>query len=56
MNRVLIAATAALSLMLATGCATKNYVRNQSTPVINKTNELDELTAKTTNVPVMDDS
>ena len=48
MNRVLIAATAALSLMLATGCATKNYVRNQSTPLINKTNELDDLTAQTT--------
>ena len=48
MNRVLIAATAALSLMLATGCASKNYVRNQSTPLINKTNELDDLTAQTT--------
>jgi outer membrane protein OmpA-like peptidoglycan-associated protein len=33
--------------MLATvGCATKNYTRQQTTPLINKTNELDDLTAK----------
>jgi outer membrane protein OmpA-like peptidoglycan-associated protein len=30
------------------GCASKNYVRNQTTPLINKTNELDDLTAKNT--------
>ena len=47
MNRALIVIVAGSSLMLATGCATKNYVKNQSTPIINKTNELDELTAKT---------
>ena len=35
--------------MLATvGCASKNYVRQQTTPLINKTNELDDLTAKNT--------
>jgi outer membrane protein OmpA-like peptidoglycan-associated protein len=28
------------------GCASKNYVRQQTTPLINKTNELDDLTAK----------
>ena len=28
------------------GCTTKNYVRQQTTPLINKTNELDDLTAK----------
>jgi len=28
------------------GCSTKNYVRQQTTPLINKTNELDDLTAK----------
>jgi len=33
--------------MLATvGCASKNYVRQQTTPIINKTNELDDLTAQ----------
>jgi outer membrane protein OmpA-like peptidoglycan-associated protein len=35
--------------MLATvGCASKNYVKQQTTPLINKTNELDDLTAKNT--------
>jgi outer membrane protein OmpA-like peptidoglycan-associated protein len=33
--------------MVATvGCSTKNYVKQQTTPLINKTNELDDLTAK----------
>ena len=36
---------AALSLILVTGCSTKNYVRSQTTPVINHTNELDDATA-----------
>jgi outer membrane protein OmpA-like peptidoglycan-associated protein len=30
------------------GCASKNYVKQQTTPLINKTNELDDLTAKNT--------
>jgi outer membrane protein OmpA-like peptidoglycan-associated protein len=30
------------------GCSSKNYVRQQTTPIINKTNELDDLTAKNT--------
>jgi OOP family OmpA-OmpF porin len=38
----MLAATLAASL----GCSTKNYVREQTTPLINKTNELDDLTAK----------
>lgn len=38
-------AIGALSLLLATGCSTKNYVRSQTTPVIEKTNELDDATA-----------
>lgn len=37
--------TGVLSLLLATGCSTKNYVRNQTTPIIQKTNELDDATA-----------
>jgi OOP family OmpA-OmpF porin len=35
----------ALSLLLASGCSTKNYVRSQTAPVIQKTNELDDATA-----------
>ncbi|GAC1648209.1 MAG: hypothetical protein NVS9B15_06880 [Acidobacteriaceae bacterium] len=47
MNRALITILAGSSLMLTAGCATKKYVRNDVQPTINKTNELDELTAKT---------
>ena len=38
-------ALGALSLLLATGCTTKNYVRSQTTPLVNHTNELDDATA-----------
>ena len=38
---VLVAATLA-----TVGCTSKNYVRQETTPLINKTNELDDLTAK----------
>lgn len=38
---------AALSLATTVGCASKKYVRNETAPTINKVNELDELTAKT---------
>jgi OOP family OmpA-OmpF porin len=38
-------ALGAISLLLATGCTTKNYVRSQTTPVIQHTNELDDATA-----------
>jgi outer membrane protein OmpA-like peptidoglycan-associated protein len=35
--------------MVATvGCSSKNYVKQQTTPLINKTNELDDLTARNT--------
>jgi len=36
------------SLPFTVGCATKNYVRNQTTPIINNVNELDDQTAKNT--------
>ena len=39
---LILAATLAASV----GCTTKNYVRQQTTPLINKTNELDDLNAK----------
>src|SRR5690242_19643876 len=35
-------------LGVSLGCATKSYVRQQVTPVINKVNELDDLTAQNT--------
>jgi OOP family OmpA-OmpF porin len=34
------------AMVASLGCTTKNYVRKQTTPLINKTNELDDLTAK----------
>lgn len=34
------------SMIASVGCASKNYVRQQTTPLINKTNELDDLTAQ----------
>jgi OmpA-OmpF porin, OOP family len=36
----------AATMVASIGCTTKNYVRQQTTPLINKTNELDDLTAK----------
>jgi outer membrane protein OmpA-like peptidoglycan-associated protein len=36
----------ALALTLATGCSTKNYVRSQTGPLIQQTNELDAKTAE----------
>jgi outer membrane protein OmpA-like peptidoglycan-associated protein len=36
----------AATMVASLGCSTKNYVRQQTTPLINKTNELDDLTAK----------
>jgi len=48
MNRFLLVALAGVSLALSTGCATKNYARSQTTPLINKTNELDDRTAQNT--------
>ena len=38
----------AAGMASAVGCSSKNYVRQQTTPLINKTNELDDLTAKNT--------
>jgi outer membrane protein OmpA-like peptidoglycan-associated protein len=38
----------AVSMFATVGCSSKNYVKQQTTPLINKTNELDDLTAKNT--------
>ncbi|HJX01329.1 MAG TPA: OmpA family protein, partial [Terriglobales bacterium] len=45
-NRSLLVVVAGAAMVFNAGCATKKYVRNESAPVINKTNELDDLTAK----------
>jgi outer membrane protein OmpA-like peptidoglycan-associated protein len=39
---------AGAGMLLSAGCTTKNYVRKQTEPIIDKTNELDDLTAKNT--------
>lgn len=49
MNRSLVALLMASSMVFAAGCTSKKYVRNETTPIINKTNDLDDLTRKTTN-------
>jgi outer membrane protein OmpA-like peptidoglycan-associated protein len=46
MNRSLLVLIAGAAIVFNAGCATKKYVRNESAPVINKTNELDDLTAR----------
>ena len=38
----------ALTAVLTVGCSSKNYVKQQTTPLVNKTNELDDMTAKNT--------
>jgi OmpA-OmpF porin, OOP family len=48
MNRTSLVSLLALGMLASVGCATKNYTRQQTTPLINKTNELDDLTAKNT--------
>src|SRR5271170_3638345 len=46
MNRTSLTLMLAATLIASIGCTTKTYVREQTTPLINKTNELDDLTAK----------
>jgi OmpA-OmpF porin, OOP family len=48
MNRTSLTIFLAASMAATVGCASKNYVRQETTPLINKTNELDDLTAKNT--------
>src|SRR5438445_2872341 len=49
MNRTSLVILLATSMAATLGCASKNYVRQETTPLINKTNELDDLTAKNSN-------
>src|SRR5205085_3708170 len=46
MTRTSLIVVLAASMAASIGCSSKNYVRKQTTPLINKTNELDDLTAK----------
>jgi OmpA-OmpF porin, OOP family len=46
MNRTSLTVLLTLSSLATVGCASKNYVRQETTPLINKTNELDDMTAK----------
>jgi len=46
MNRTTLTLLLAATIAATVGCASKNYVRQETTPLINKTNELDDMTAK----------
>jgi OOP family OmpA-OmpF porin len=47
MNRLsMVAVVIAGTMPFTVGCATKKYTRNEAAPIINKTNELDDQTAK----------
>ncbi len=46
MTRASLTILLAVCMAATVGCASKNYVKNQTTPLINKTNELDDMTAK----------
>jgi len=48
MNRTSFVIILAAAMLATVGCSSKNYVKQQTTPLINKTNELDDLTAKNT--------
>lgn len=48
MNTVLVLCALTISIISVAGCATKTYVRQQATQVLNKVNELDQLTAENT--------
>jgi len=45
MKRICLTLMLAMVAAASIGCSTKNYVRQQTTPLINKTNELDDMTA-----------
>ncbi len=46
MTRTSLAIFLAAAMAATVGCTTKNYVKQQTTPLINKTNELDDMTAQ----------
>jgi outer membrane protein OmpA-like peptidoglycan-associated protein len=44
-----LALVAGSAMLFSAGCTTKNYVRQQTQPIIDKSNDLDAITAKNTN-------
>lgn len=48
-SRNFVLGTLAAALLVAGGCTTKNYVRQQTTPLMNHVNQLDAETARNTN-------
>jgi outer membrane protein OmpA-like peptidoglycan-associated protein len=48
MKRIILPVLMTAGLLMTTGCATKNYVRKETAPLVNKVNELDDLTAQNT--------
>ena len=46
MTRTSLSILLAAGMAATVGCTTKNYVKQETTPLINKTNELDDMTAK----------
>ena len=46
MKRIILPVLMTAGLLMTTGCATKNYVRKETAPIVNKVNELDDLTAQ----------
>ena len=48
MKSTSLAVFLAAAMLATVGCASKNYVKKETAPLINKTNELDDLTAKNT--------
>ena len=46
MNRASLVIALAVSMAASVGCASKNYVKQQTTPISNKTNELDDRTLR----------
>src|SRR6201998_2219477 len=48
MTRTSLVILLAASMVASVGDASKKYVRQETTPLINKTNELDDMTAKNT--------
>jgi OmpA-OmpF porin, OOP family len=46
MTRTSLTILLAVGMAVTVGCTSKNYVKQQTTPLINKTNELDDMTAK----------
>ena len=44
----LVVLLAGASILFSSGCTSKKYVRQQTQPIIDKTNQLDDLTAKNT--------